>query len=378
MSSPLTIAHVDSEKGWSGGQVQVFLLMEGLRARGHRNVLFCPPGSRQEARARELQFDVRPVAMRNDFHLGASSKLKRGFRECEVDLVHLHTGRANWIGGLAARRAGLPALTTRRMDRPVGRHLLNRLVYGNFVQRAVGIAPAVSAHLREGGVDPAIVRTIWSTVDGAVLQPSVPRDDLRVSFGISSANKLLLVAAHLTRRKGVDIALRALSRYLAEKEGGAAEVVLWIAGDGPERPMLEELAADLKLGAHVRFLGRREDMPDLLAAADLLIMPSRSEGLGIAALEAMAAGLPVLGCRVGGLGEAVVDGRTGVLVPPDDVDALAKALDRLLGDDHLRHALGREGPVRIGEGFTADQMVEAYESLYGEMLAPDALPGAAG
>ncbi|MDG2148434.1 MAG: glycosyltransferase family 4 protein [Planctomycetota bacterium] len=376
MSSPLTIAHVDSEKGWSGGQVQVFLLMEGLRARGHRNVLFCPPGSRQEARARDLQLDVRPVAMRNDLHLAASTRMKYGFRECEVDLVHLHTGRANWLGGLAARWAGLPALTTRRMDRSVGRHPMNRLVYRKFVQRAVGIAPAVSDRLREGGVDPAIVSTIWSAVDRSALQPSASREVLRESLGLSNDCKVLLAAAHLTQRKGIDLALRALSHCLAEQQSDAPEVVLWIAGDGPERPALEKLAVELKLGSHVRFLGRREDMSDLLAVADLLMMPSRAEGLGIAALEAMAVGLPVLGCRVGGLGEAVVDERTGVLVPPDDVDALAKGLMRLLEDEHLRHALGREGPVRIDEGFTATQMVAAYESLYAEIVAAGALPGA--
>jgi len=227
----------------------------------------------------------------------------------------------------------------------------------------------VSERLREGGVDPAIVRTIWSTVDTEALKPSASRDALREAFGVSSGTKLLLAAAHLTHRKGLDIALRALSRCVADETDGVSDAVLWVAGDGPERSALEALVAELELGARVRFLGSRQDIPDLLAAADLLLMPSRSEGLGIAALEAMAAGLPVLGCRVGGLGQAVVDGRTGLLVPPEDIGALADALARLLADDPMRQRLGREGPVRIAEGFRAEQMVEAYEALYCEMLA---------
>src|SRR5262245_29286488 len=115
MGSALTIAHVDSERGFSGGQVQVFLLMEGLRERGHRNLLCCRPGSLQEQRARQLGLETAAVSMRNDAQLTAVPRLAAAFRRHGVDLVHLHTGRANWLGGLAARWAGRPAVSTRRM-----------------------------------------------------------------------------------------------------------------------------------------------------------------------------------------------------------------------------------------------------------------------
>jgi glycosyltransferase involved in cell wall biosynthesis len=159
--------------------------------------------------------------------------------------------------------------------------------------------------------------------------------------------------------------LAALAR-LAEE---GLRPALWIAGQGPARPALEKLARELRLEDRVRFLGQRSDVADLLSACDVFILPSRHEGLGVAALEAMAAGRPIVATRVGGLAEAVVHERTGLLVPPEDPAALATALARLLRDPALRARLGAEGPARIAEGFRADDLVEAYERLYGEVLA---------
>ena len=147
--------------------------------------------------------------------------------------------------------------------------------------------------------------------------------------------------------------------------------MLWIAGEGADRESLERISRRLGLADRVRFLGRRTDSPDLLAACDVFVLPSRREGLGVASLEAMAAARPVVASRVGGLAEAVVHERTGLLVPPGDPRALGEALIRLLRDDALRERLGAAGPDRIAEGFAAEQMIEAYEKLYLEVLAEE-------
>lgn len=359
----LTVVHVDTERDFSGGQVQVFLLLDGLAERGVRNVLCCRPGSRAEEEARRRGLDVRTVPMRNDVHLTSVPRIARAIRETGADLVHLHTGRANALGGLAARVARCPAITTRRMDAPVRRHPFNRWLYGS-VRRAVAISPAVGECLARGGVPAEKIRVINSSVDPARLRPSQPRDDLRAGLGLEARDVTLLVLARLTHRKGVDVLLAALARA---DDSGRPPVCL-VAGDGP---MLEELKArsrGLDLSSRVCFLGHRADSADLLAACDVFVMPSRAEGLGIAALEAMAAGRPVVGSRVGGLADAIVHERTGLLVPPDDPAALAAALDRVVADPALRHRLGDAGPDRVREGFTADQMVESYLALYREVL----------
>jgi len=360
--STLKVLHVDAERGFSGGEVQVLLLMEGLRGLGHRNTLACPPASRFEEAARKRGFEIVSVPMRGDLDLAAVVRLRRAVERVSPDLVHLHTGRATWLGGLAARWAERPALTTRRMDRPVKRGWRTRLIYQHLVTHAVAISPAVSRRLAEGHVAPGGLSTIASAVDPAALRDGRPVAEVRAELGLAGSDRVVLALASLVRRKGLDLLLEAFARL------DVPDAVLLVGGEGPERGPLEARAAALGLGPRARFLGRREDKAALLAACDVFCLPSRLEGLGVAALEAMAAGRPVVASRVGGLGEAVVDGRTGILVPPGDIGALAAALARLLDDRALRESLGSAGPGRIAEGFRADQMVSAYERLYRRIL----------
>ncbi|MDH4096601.1 MAG: glycosyltransferase [Betaproteobacteria bacterium] len=358
------------ESDFSGGEVQVFLLMEGLRARGHRNVLVCPPGSASAREAERRKFACVCARMRNDLSLLGARRIHAHLRRCRPDLVHLHTGRADWLGGLAAWRLSLPALSTRRMDRPVRRGPRTRFVYGRALRRIVAISPAVRERLAAAGIPEEKTRVIWSAVDPGALEPRAGRADTRAREGLADDTPCLLALASLVARKGIDVLIDAVS-LLGDTD---LRPTLWIAGDGPERPALERRARARGLAQRVRFLGRRSDVADLLAACDVFVLPSRREGLGVAALEAMAAARPVIASDVGGLGEAVVHERTGLLVPPGDAAALRGALARLLGDAPLRKRLGDAGPVRVRERFTADRMVEAYEALYHELLAEGA-PG---
>lgn len=367
MAQALSIAHVDAETGFSGGEVQVFLLMEGLRRAGHRNVLVAPPGSRAAAEATRRGIETRPATMRNDLDLPGVLRLRQRLAAAEVDLVHLHTSRATWLGGLAARWLGLPAITTRRQDRRVRASARTRLVYGRLVRRAVAISPSIARSLTSGGVDPARLVTIPSAVDVEALRPGRPRAAVRAELEVGEDELLLLTLAALVPRKGVDLLLRAQ----AALDGPRG--VLVVAGEGPERARLEDLAAELGTSDAVRFLGRRDDKADLLAACDAFALASRAEGLGVAALEAMAVRRPVLATRVGGLAEAVVHERTGLVVTPGDVPALTDAWRRLRDDAVLRARLGAAGPARVDEGFRVADMVAAYERLYREVLEEAAL-----
>ena len=165
-------------------------------------------------------------------------------------------------------------------------------------------------------------------------------------------------AALLERRKGIDVLLEASARLETPHR-------LVIYGDGPLRAELEERAHDL--GAPAEFPGFVTDVEDRIAELDVFVLPSRGENLPIAILEAMAAALPVVATRVGGVPEVVVDGETGLLVEPEDTAGLAAALDRVAGDDELRQRLGRAGATRVVEHFdatsTARRMVELYRNL---------------
>ncbi len=358
----LSIAHVDAETGFSGGEVQVFLLMEGLERRGHRNVLFAPPGSDSAREAARRGIEARTVPMRGALDLPAVLRLKREFGQARVELVHLHTGRATWLGGLAAHWAGLAAITTRRQDRALAPSARTRLVYGRLVRRVVAISPAVARRLEQGGVERARLFTIPSSVDPASLRSRKARAEVRAELALEADAFVVLTLAALVARKGVDVLLEACAQL-------GAGCTLLVAGDGPERARLEARARALGLAGRVHFLGARADKAELLEACDVFALASRAEGLGVAALEAMACARPVVASRVGGLAEAVLDGGTGLLVAAGDAAALAQALGRLRQDPALRARLGAAGPRRLQEGFAAEQMVAAYEALYREVLA---------
>lgn len=352
----MRIAHVDSESGFGGGEAQVFLLLRGLTAGGTDCVLFCPPGSASEARAAQLGIECRTLPMRNDLDVRAARGLAAGFKACDVQLVHLHTGRATWLGGLGARFAGCPAITTRRMDRPIHRGLKSRLTYGTLTDRVAAISPAVEEWLRRAGVPAERMELIPSAVDPTLLDPRRSREDVRQEFGAEPDGVVVLAVGALELGKGHDVLLQAWGRM-------ENPPTLWIAGEGPARSALEDQA-----GPRVRFLGHRPDVPDLLGACDVFVMPSRHEGLGVAALEAMAVGRPVVASDVGGLSHAVEAGRTGLLVEPGDSGALAAALKRLTDDSALREALGGRGAARVRQHFLASQMVASYLALYRRIL----------
>jgi glycosyltransferase involved in cell wall biosynthesis len=338
--------------------------MEGLRKRGHHNLLLCPPGSRSEQEARRRGLELAAVHARSHWSPRGVMAIARRLRDTAPDLVHLHSGRATWLGGVAAWWLGLPGLTTRRMDRRLKRNWRTRFVYGTALCRAVAISEAVAQCLAAGGIRDEIIRVVPSAVEPDRIHPRKARQVVRESLGAGSDTPCLLVAAALVQRKGIDVLVDALAR-LAEED---LFPTLWIAGEGPQRGALEHLTRDRGVASRVRFLGYRDDVADLLAACDIFVLPSRREGLGVAALEAMALGRPVVATRVGGLGEAVLHERTGLLVPPDDAEALRAALARLLREPALREHLGAAGPARIAQRYHAEAMVEAYERLYFEVL----------
>jgi glycosyltransferase involved in cell wall biosynthesis len=156
-------------------------------------------------------------------------------------------------------------------------------------------------------------------------------------------------------------------RALATLRGQDFEAVL--VGEGPDRGAVEEEVRRLGIESAVQLLGERNDVPELLGTAEIFVLSTRSEGLPLSILEAMATGLPVIASDVGGVPELVIDGETGLLVPPGDPDALAAAIRRLLEDPPLAHRLGEAGRVRVAEHFDLAAVRQAHLDLYNHLLA---------
>jgi glycosyltransferase involved in cell wall biosynthesis len=172
--------------------------------------------------------------------------------------------------------------------------------------------------------------------------------------------------ARFSLEKGLDVLLEAAARLV--RDGVAVRVVL--AGEGPQRARLERLAARLEIADRVRFLGEvpHERVPEVLATFDIFALPSRAEGFGVAALEAQAMALPVVGSRVHGIPDTVDDGRTGLLVPPGDTGALAAAIARLAGDAALRAEMGRAGRAFVEARYRWEENAAQMERLYRDLL----------
>ena len=226
----LRICHVDAERGFSGGEVQVFLLMHGLKARGHHSSLIAPRGSAALLRAESEGFEVRALALRSDLDLWSVWRARGALRDLSPDLVHLHTGRAAWLGGLAAKRAGLPAIVTRRMDREVRRGWRTRLVYEGIASKVAAISHSVAETLVRGGVPRERIVVIPSSIDPSACRPRGSRAELRAKFGVRDDRPVVLTLGSLVRRKGIDVLLVALSELSARR----IRPLVWIAGEGPE------------------------------------------------------------------------------------------------------------------------------------------------
>jgi len=368
-AAPSTV-HVDTETGFSGGEVQVMGLVDGLRARGMGVTLVTPGHGALAARAAAAGFGVRPLAAHGDLDLLYVVRLARLLARERADLVHLHTARAAWLGGLAARLAGVPAVVTRRQDKRLAGSWKRELVYRRLARAAIGIAPRVTEQIRATGAEAGRIGTIWSSVDPARLVPRAPRDVLRAELQLRPDEFVVATAAQLVERKGLDVLLAALALLPPQRP-----VVALVAGDGPERARLDALARALPGPHRAVLLGHVANVADVVGAADAFALPSRAEGLGVAALEAMALGLPVVATRVGGLEQAV--GACGLLVPPDDAAALAAAVASLARDAELAQRLGSAARARVAAHFLFDVQVARYALLYERVLAGDAAPAAA-
>jgi glycosyltransferase involved in cell wall biosynthesis len=354
-----------------GAENAMFMLAESLDPEAWRTTLLVDDAAGVEPlleRAGELGVPVRRLPSLPLGLVGARRvpSLARMLRAERPDVFHAHMSSplaAKWAlsAAVAARVPAVVGTVQVISDYVPDRSTLLQLrLLARGVDRYLAVSRAIAAELVERYRWPAAkVEVVHNAVEPSRFAVSAP-PGLREQLGASDARPLVLTAARLDEQKGHSFLFEALARV--------PDAVLALAGDGEERAPLEALAARLGIADRVRFLGRRSDVPQLLAACDVFALPSLYEGSSLAVLEAMAARRPLVSSAIAGTDELIEDGRDGLLVPPGDSAALARALERLLVEPQLRDTLAAGAYERVEREFSREQMARRVTAVYEELL----------
>jgi glycosyltransferase involved in cell wall biosynthesis len=293
--------------------------------------------------------------------LAQAVTLARHAKRISSDIVHSHGYKAAVPGVIAAKIARKKSIITGHnlfpADASAAAKSSIRLA-ARFSDRVIAVAPALAASLAAVGVDK---RKIVIIPNGINISTYNGAGDKRVlaTLGIDASSPVVLCAARLTEVKGVEHLIRAAALISSRRP----DVRVLIAGDGPDRDALVALAEQLAPET-VRLIGHRDDMPNLLAAADVVAIPSLAEGHPLILVESMAARKPIVASRVGGLPDVIKDKETGLLVPPADPEALATALLAVIESPELAARLGDSARRYAEKEFTVERMLARTEEVY--------------
>jgi glycosyltransferase involved in cell wall biosynthesis len=355
-----TILHTEASIGFGGQEVRILAEARWLLDHGWDALIAAQPGGRLLAEAAAAGLPAAAVPMRQPAGVGAVLRLRRLMGERGVDLVHTHSSVDSWVATLAAKSRRLPVVRSRHVSIPIRRR--RALIY-RLADRVIASGTAVKATIEAAGVPAARVRSIPAGIDTRRFHAGVSGARVRAEFG--NSGPLIGLVANIRGSKGHQHLLQAVPRVLAERPRARFLIV----GDGVGFDDVRRSVADRGLGDRVVMTGFRRDVPEVMAALDVLVLPSvRSEATSQVVPQALAVGTPVVGTAVGGIPEIVRDGETGRLVPPGDAAALAEAILDLLGDPERARAMARRGQALVMSRFTFEAMMEATAAVYAELL----------
>ena len=353
--------HIDTARTWRGGQNQVLTTVMGLRALGHRTMLVAHSEGELKRRAEE-GLDLIPLAPRTEMDLTAAWRLSRVLKQLKPDVVHAHDPHGVAMAALAlsmsTQLAKPPLVAARRVDFHLKGNSLSRWKYRQ-VDCFICASDAIRHMLIGDGVPAARAVTVHEGIDIERVDRAAPaklHEELWLPHHAPIVGNVAALVPHKGQRHLIEAARLVLPQV--------PDARFVIAGEGELRPALERQIKDHHLEKHVLLAGFRPDVLALHKAFDIFAMSSVTEGLGTSLLDAMAAAKPIVATATGGIPEVVVDGQTGLLVPPRDHAAMADAIVTLLKDDDLRRRMGQAGRKRACSQFSAERMVQDTLRVY--------------
>lgn len=353
----------------AGAEEHILELLRGLDRRQFQLHLACPEVLLTQY-GKDIPEDVHvtPILLDRLFDMRGAIRLALTLRNQKIDILHSHMFRAGLFASPIGRLCRVPVILETTHVRETWRKgwfkskfVVDRAV-GHLIDRYIAVSEANSKYLIEEKRIPA--RKVTVIQNGCSMDRVNPEkahpEGIRESLGFSKSDIVLIVMARLEPQKGHKILLQALSTVRAE----FPNIRLICLGTGALKDELNSLARELKLNEIVRFVGFQSNVADWLAVADIGVLPSFYEGLPLTAVETLAAGLPLVATAVDGTPEVVLDGKTGLLVPPGDPAAMAGAIRQLARQSELRQKLAKAGREWVLQRFTIERQVEQTSSLY--------------
>lgn len=364
--SSLRVALMLESDGPGGAENVVFDLAEALRDRGHT---VYPVGHKHGdgflgEKLRASGFETYTFDQERMLDWRLIRHLKRMFTELNVDVVHCHEFVAAVYGGTAARLAGRPHVFTMHGNQTMCDVWRRRAALRWVFRHSHSVVAVSQATKKQLDRDLGLTSDVIQVIRNGVPIRTGRSDGIRRELGVRDEEILILAVGNLLERKGHIFLLRALHSLADRGLSDRWRLAIAAGGGGEERSKLDAFTAEHGLSDRVHILSYRNDVPDLLAAADIFVMPSLWEGLPLSILEAMLMGTAVIASETSGIPEAIVTEQHGLLVPPGNVDCLSEALARLLGDPELRARLASGGRRRALSEFTIESMADAYEGLF--------------
>lgn len=380
--NPIKVLHliptVEDGKGLGGAEKLLLFMLEKIDKKKFEFIVayHLPARLKEEDRTKvEEEFEKRGAKVElfktsGKFDLTAVKKLSHMIKEENVDIVHSHQPRVDFLGAIASKITKTPMVITRHLpisDSYIGQGKIKiyQFVDSLMTMRLADKICAVSKEIAVDLIDKEDVPkdkivVVYNGIDCDKFREKLLEGVIRKEFNLNREIPLVGIIARLNRQKSHQYFLEAAFEVLKK----IPETKFLIVGDGPLRKDHEKLAIKLGIESKVIFTGYRTDIAQIISELDIVVLSSLAEGLPVVILEAMAMGKPVVSFKVGGVSEVIEDGNTGILAEPKDTMALAKGIVMILKDKEKADKMGRLGEETIKKTFSLETMIKKYEEIY--------------
>ncbi len=379
--SQYMITHIVGGGDRGGAKTHILSLLKNMDPQSFRVSLICLNDGPLAEEARMQGFPVQVFSMVNNLDMAVIFRIASYLKQQQPDLVHTHGVRANFCGRTGARLAGMKHIVTTihsrvSMDYPTqwGNwffSLVDRLS-SPMAEHLICVSHQLKMYLVQQGIPAHKMSVIHNGIDAVPFRRFSAEDaaEIRAEWNIQPHQKVIGAVGRLVPIKGYDVFLKAAQKV----KDRFPEAVFMIVGEGPCLDSLQELARKLKIHEQVLFTGFQENIPAFFSMMDVFVISSFTEGGPIVLLEAMAAGVPAIATRVGGVPEVLVDQKNGFMVEPHNPESLAERIMRLLEDTDLARRFQLEAQLTLDREYTVEIVTEKTQNLYRQLLE-GVLPG---